>query len=235
MATGSRTFGANLGEIFISGVRGYLTNAVPLTLAGAGTLAVYTVFRMPAQRALDAGNVTQSMGIDLVGMWLASIVAYGWYAYALATYDGRRLAFQEVVVGLGSSLRAQAVASFWFWAGVVLGLYYLAGIPSLFVVMFYAFYGFVIADGRESNGLKALGHSVKLGEGRRVGLGAVAIVLLLFTLLGAFPLGFGVSTATTVLSIMGLVVTSSITMVSGAGLYRLFQGGIAGGHRSKEN
>lgn len=221
MTTHPKTFGASVGEIFASGIRGYLANALPLTLAGIATLGVYTVFRIPAQRAFEAQDIYQSLAIDLVGLFLASIVAMGWYAYALAAFDGRKLTFSSIIENFGARFMAQAVASFWFWAAILLGLRYLLGIPSLLAVVFYAFYGYVIADGKAKGGLAALGYSAKLGDGKRIGLAALAIVLLLFMLLGAFPLGFGTSTAMRLLAVLGLVVTSSIILVAGAGIYRL--------------
>lgn len=234
MTANDKTFGASLGEVFASGVRGYTRNVIPLTVSGAATLGVYAIFRIPAQQAFESGDVVRSLAIDLVGLLLASIVALPWYAAALAAVDGKSFTLATIFESV-TGLYAQAVASFWFWAAILLGLRYLLAIPAMLAVVFYAFYGFAVADGAATGGLKALGYSARLGEGRRVGIAAVAIVLLLFTLLGAFPVGFGVSTLTVVLAVCGLVVTCSITLVAGAAIYRLLQEQTTSKTRTKEN
>lgn len=224
MTSQDTTFGASFGSIFFSGVRGYLKNVVPLSLAAGLTLGVYLAFRFPAQDAFVDGNLVRSILLDLVGLVLGSILAYPWYCFALAAADG-------TPVDLAAPFRqpkrflAQAVASFWFWAAVLLGLRYLFGIPSILAALFYAFYGFAIADGAEESGLKALGYSVRVGEGKRIGLFALAGVFLIFNLFGAIAVGYEVTTLTIALAILGLVITTNVTMVAGARVYRLLQTG----------
>ncbi len=224
MTAKNATFGVSFGEIFFSGVRGYFAHLAPLSAAGALTLGTYLVFRLQAQAALDADNLLRSILLDLAGLVVASIVAYPWYCYALDAQAGG-----PVDVGFPwrtfGRLRYQAVASLWFWAGVLLGLRYLLGLPAIVVVIFYAFYGFVVADGAADGGLMALGTSVRISEGRRIGLFAVAGVFFVFNLFGAIALGVTVNALTVALAIAGLVVTTNITMVSGARLYRLLQTG----------
>lgn len=221
------TFGASLGSIFVDGVKGYLANIGPLTLAALLTLGTYLLFRFPAQAAYTDDQIAKSLVLDLVGLLLGSIVAYPWYTYALAAVDGQPIQLTAPLRDLGK-LSAQGVASFWFWAGVLLGIRYLLGIPAILAVVFYAFYGFAIADGVAPTGLRALGYSVRLGEGKRVGLFALALLFIVFNLLGAIAVGYDVSPLTIGLAIAGLTITTSITMVSGARIYRLLQAGQAG-------
>lgn len=220
MTTRTPTFGMSVGSIFGAGVKGYVANLVPISLAAAATIATYLAFRLPAQAAAEGGRLLVSLALDLVGLVVAAVVAYPWYTYALAAADGRPI---DPVAPFRTSERfsAQAVASFWFWAGVLLGLRYLYGIPSLLALVFYAFYGFVIADGSTASGLKALGHSVILGHGRRVGLFAIGALFMAFNLFGAIAIGFDVNPLTIGLAFAGFVATSSITMVSGAAIYRM--------------
>lgn len=225
MTTQDPTFGASFATIFMNGVRGYLKNIPALTVASAATLGTYLAFRLPAQRAFERDDVVASLGLDMLGLLLASIVAYPWYSYALDAFDGERVDIARPFRDLGRFF-AQFVASFWFWAGVLLGLRYLLGLPSIVVVIFYAFYGFVIADGESDSGLRALGTSVRLGEGKRIGLMALGAVFLIFNLFGAIAVGFEVSALTIVLAIVGLTITTSITMVAGAGVYRLLLRGL---------
>lgn len=114
---------------------------------------------------------------------------------------------------------AQLVCAIFFWAAFMLGLRYLAGIPSILAALFYGFYGYVVADRAAKGGLRALGTSVRLGTKRRVALFAILALLAIFNLLAAIPLGYGVSTLTVVLTLALLTVTASITLVGGACLY----------------
>ena len=220
--SGDPTLGASFASIFITGVRGYFRNIVPLSLAAGLTLGLYLVFRFPAQDAFVDGNVLQSLGLDLIGLMLGSIFAYPWYCYALSAADGNRADLLQPLRNL-KGFSSQIVASFWFWAAVMLGLRYLFGIPSILAVLFYAFYGFAIADGVADGGLKALGYSVRVGDGKRIGLFALAGVFLIFNMFGAIAVGYEVSTLTIALAVVGLSITTSITMVAGGRVYRLLQ------------
>lgn len=221
MTTRDSTFGIRLASIFTLGARGYVRNIVPLSSAGLVTMLVYLAFRVPAQGAADDGRVLVSLALDLVGLVFSGVVAYPWYSYALSAAAG-----DPIVVGAPfknyDRFSTQAVASIWFWAGVLLGLRYLFGLPALLALAFYAFYGYVVADGYTDSGLKALGRSAALGEGRRIGLVAIGGLLLIFNLFGAIAVGFGVNPLTITLALMGLLITTNITLVGGAVIYRRF-------------
>ncbi|NNE96103.1 MAG: hypothetical protein HKN24_08765 [Acidimicrobiales bacterium] len=212
------TFGVSLGEIARRGVGGFAKQPIPLLGAAAVTLGVYGLFRWPAQQLFDDDRVYQSVAVDLVGLVVAGTVAHPWYAYAL---DAARGDAVDVRGPLRSSrlYRTQLVSSFWFWAGVLLGLRYLAGLPSIVVMLFYAFHGYVIADRKLKSGMMALGTSVRLGQGRRIGLFALGGLLIVFNLFGAISLGFDVNPLTIALAIVGLAITTSITLVCGAVVY----------------
>ena len=95
------------------------------------------------------------------------------------------------------------------------------GLPSILALIFYALLR--LCRGRGSGcSLRALGVSARLGEGRRVGLFAVALIFLVFNLAGAIALGFLVTPLTVALAFVGVLVTSNITLVAGARLYRTF-------------
>ena len=220
-----RTFGIGLGDVFRAGIGGYFRQPAPLSLAGAVTLATYLLFRIQAQHAYDAAALGRSILLDLAGLVLASLAALSWYAGALAADRGLKVDL-SAPFHHRRRFTAQAVASFWFWAAVLFGLRYLYGIPSLLALTFYAFYGYVVTEG-ESKGLRALGQSVRLGQGRRVGLFAVGLIFLVFNLLGALPLGYAVNPFTTVLASLGILVTTNITIVAGARIYRTLTGEVS--------
>lgn len=226
-------FPVRVGEMFKEAFAGYFRNIVPLTAAGLVTLATfYVVVALPA-RAIDPPTSLVDYVVEMLVLILAltvvGAVAYPWYSYALdaARAGGVRLGrpFQEMELFM-----TQAVASLWFWAGVGLGLRYLFGIPAIFVGLLYCFHGFFIADRKTDSGLKALGLSVRLTEGRRVALLGLGTLLGMLTLLGALPLGIPdeagepiVSPLTVSLSVVGLAITTSITLVAGAVLYLKLQ------------
>ncbi len=226
-----KPFGINPREIFASGVSGYFRNLVPLTLGALATLGVYGAFRLPAQGLLDDDRVWAGFAVELVGLLIAATIAYPWYSWALAAADGEkadlRAPFQRLDL-----FGQQAIASVFFWAGVLLGVRYrIFGLPLLLIliVLLYSFYGYVIADGASKKGMLALGTSVRLTEGRRFGLFALASIFAIFNLFGA---SFGAAlgnfgseelefTAGTIAgAVVGLSVTTSITLVGGAAIYR---------------
>lgn len=235
---GPTPFGVGVGELFAAGFSGWRRNVIPLTLAGVVTLLVFLVFRVPASQVADAGSLTGSIALDLAGLVAAGSAAYVWYCYALDADRGVRVRLSRPFARPRGFL-AQAVASFWFWAGFLFGLRFLYGIPSLLVTVLYGFGGFVIADGTE-RGLAALGRSVQLSQGRRIGTFAMMVLFGLFALLGAIPLsagrdldaaedgtgflGAGFNPFAVAAGLVGLTITTSIVMVMGARLYRTFAG-----------
>lgn len=214
------TFGISIASIFRTAIVGFFKNPGPLFAAAMATLATYAAFRIPAQAALNDDLLVRSIALDLVGLVLAGVVAFPWYSYSLDVVDGKPIDTRKPLESFWW-IRPQLVASIFFWAGVLLGFRYLFGLLSIVVVVLYAFAGFVLADGKQRSGLKALGTSVLIGEGKRIGLVAIAALFMLFNMFGAISLGFGTVNAMTIgLAIIGLAVTTSITMVGGAVVYR---------------
>ncbi len=214
----SEQFPLRISALFRSGISGYVKNLVPLTAAAAVTIAVFGIFRFWAQIAIDDGKTLQSIALDLAGLVLAGTVSLPWFAYALDAARGKPIDLAAPWRS-GGQFAAQLVCAIFFWAAFLLGLRYLAGIPSIFAALFYGFYGYVVADRAAKGGLRALGTSVRLGTKRRVALFAILALFAIFNLLAAIPLGYGVSALTVVLTLALLTVTASITLVGGACLY----------------
>ena len=205
------------GEMFRRGVEGFQRNPVALLLAGLLSIAGYAVFGIPAQQMLDDGDRVPALILNIVGLVLGGTLAHPWYVVALASDRGEK-ADLAAALRSGDRFFAQLVGSFWFWAAFILGIQYLAGIPSIVVLIFYSFYGFIVADLRYG-GMRALGTSVRLGEGRRIGIFAIAAMYGVFNFAAFLPLGYAVNVGTIVLSAAVALVTTSITMVAGAALY----------------
>ncbi len=214
----TEAFPLRISAMFREGWAGYRRNIGPLTVGALATVAVYGVFRLLAQQALNDGQEIASVVLDLVGLVLAGTVAAPWYSYAL---DAARSRPTDLGAPWrdGALLSAQFVCSFWFWAAFMLGLRYLFGIPSILAVLFYGLHGYVVADRVAKGGLRALGTSVRLGHKRRVALFAILALCIVFNLMAALPLSYGASPLPIAVSVAAFTVTASITLVSGACLY----------------
>ncbi len=224
--TEPKSFGVELLPTFANSWKVWWANVIPLSIGALVTLAVYAVFRIPAQQLFEDGEVYVSILIDLIGLIIAGSLAVPWYTFALKAARGQKIDVRAAFDG--RLMGYQAAASFWFWAGVLLGFRYLLGLPSLFVVLLYAFHGYVVADDRSKNtrgGLRALGTSVRLTEGKRVGLFGIMALLVIFNMFGAITLGFeqGVTPLTMAGALVGLTITTSVTLVFGAFLYDAFR------------
>ena len=211
-------FPISIVAMFRRGWSGYTSNIGPLTVGAVATFAVYGVFRILAQQALDDGQQIASIALDLVGLMLAGTVALPWYVYALAAARSNPIELAAAWRD-GSRFSAQFVCAFWFWAAFMLGLRYLFGVPSILALLFYGFHGYVVADRVAKGGLRALGTSVRLGHKRRVALFAILALFIVFNLAAAIPLSYGVTPVTYAASAVCFTVTGSVTLVSGARLY----------------
>lgn len=213
--TASKKFPIGIGEAFGAGWDGYKAHFVAISLAAAPTWIV-----LVAAQIIGTGveNPWTSFFVQLLGVVLASTVALPWYRAALAAVDGTELSLR---VGSTDVPRFRVLfgSSIYFWAAILLGLRYLNGIPALLVLVFYAFYGFVVAD-TERGVLMSLSYSVFLGQGRRIGVFAIGMMLIMINFLAFLPIGTGITPATQGLTLVLLVISTSFSMVCGAAVYR---------------
>lgn len=218
------SFGIHLPEMFFGSVEAYFKSVFPITLAGVATTGALAGALLAFPQILDGDLGYKDMAIYLLAMTVVGTVALPWYFYALALADKRKISWQEPFVQPGR-FYAQAVCSFWLWAAFLLGLRYLLGIPSIVAVVFYAFHGFLLADGAVDKGLAALGMSVRLGQGRRLGLAVIAGLLVFFSLLGASSMGMNEWSLPVRVSaaILGSAVTGSISMIAWAKIYLVLE------------
>ncbi|NNF53531.1 MAG: hypothetical protein HKN03_03710 [Acidimicrobiales bacterium] len=218
------------GTLFKEGVQGYFGNIVPLTAAALVTLTVfYLIVALPASQLNDNSKWVRGFAFA-GGLILTGTTAYPWYSYALDAGDGIRVRWKRPFEKPELFVQ-QAVSSFWFWAAVALGFQYLFATPAIFVVILYAFHGYLIADRRSTSGMKALGTSVRLGEGSRIILFGLFALFGFFSLLGAIPLGIQgddgeplINVFTVSLAVVGLALTTSVTLVAGGRIYRILLG-----------
>lgn len=209
------TFPIGIGEAFGAGWDGYKSNALGITLAGAVPLSILFLARLVAA---GIANPWTSFFTELALVVVASSLALPWYRAALAAIDGEKFSFREQLQNF-DRFKVLIGGSIYFWAAILLGFRYWSGLPSLLVLVLYAFYGFVVADS-ERGVIMSLSYSVFVGQGRRIGIFAIITLLLMFNFLAFLPIGLGVTVATPFLVFVLLAITTSFSMVCGAAVYR---------------
>jgi hypothetical protein len=220
----NKSFGMDLGDMFFGSIGGYFKSILPITLAGVLTICTLVVCLLSVQEILDGQQGYRATAVYVVAMTIVGTSALPWYFYALAIADGQKIPwtkpFQKPKLFV-----AQAVCSFWFWAAITLGFRYLLGIPAILALVFYCFHGYLIADGATESGLNALGTSVRLGQGRRLGLAAIGGLFLIFNMFGIVSMGYEDAplALTGPIAVLGLSVTGSITLIAGAKIYQLVE------------
>ena len=197
------------------GIDNYRRSALPATGMALAVLALYGAARVTAQGFVDSDDLLIAFAIDFAGLVAASILALPWFRLALSVERGEDDGMPSPE---GLQWGSMAVATLFFWGGFLLGIRYMVGIPSVFVLIWYGLFGFAVASGI-APGLKALGTSVRLGQGRRWTVALLAFVLGFLNFLGLLPIGAGVNPGTVVATIVLLAVTTNISMGAGAHLY----------------
>ncbi len=221
-------FGIGMGEMLTVGWKGYRANFVSVTIPAIVTFATFWLSFILA-RSVD--GVWQQTFVLLGGLVVTSAVSLPWYRAALNAHDGVDARLPSLFKDPGR-IGTMMFASVFVWAGIQFGLRYLRGIPSVFVIIMYGFYGFIITEEPEVGGMKALGQSVLLGQGKKMGIAVVAAVLLLLNLASALPVGLilsvlpgsGTGPVGQGLAVTFLIFTTSWSMVCGAAVYRMLQG-----------
>lgn len=220
-------FPLGIGTMMRQGLEGLRREPVALTVGGVLPIVVMVPFAALAGVAFDDDRVAAGVAFSIVAVVIGGMFSFPQCHYALRTARGEAV---DLVEPFREWIRfvPMLVGSFWFWAGFLLAfqmgpqLLALAG-PA--IVMGYAFFGFVIDDRYDMGGLKALGTSVRIGDGRRFALlaivclyAAVGFVVYLLGFTAAVSAGLTGAPAT----IAGAVVVVpfiAFALVSWAGLY----------------
>ena len=214
-----KPFPIPISAMFQRGLRGYVANVVPLTLAALATFGVLAVSVIPVWGEEDQFRY---LAATTIGLILATAAALPWFSYALNAARNEPIDIAAPFRD-GTRFVDQLVCAFWFWAAYFLGFQYLRTLwgPVLFflVVVLYAFFGFVVADRKVQGPLRALGTSVRLSEKRRFAVFAIWVLFFIFNFVAALPIGWGVNPATVVITVITLAMSTSITMVAWACLY----------------
>ncbi|NND03564.1 MAG: hypothetical protein HKN91_12335 [Acidimicrobiia bacterium] len=211
-------------RILLRGVDNYKNAFVPASGMAILVLALYGTARVAAQSSVSSNDLGVAFAIDAIGLVVATVVALPWFRLALRT-EWRIEADAQADLS-EVKWRSMVVSALFFWGGMlvllrygnVLGVPALVLIPVILMLVWYGLFGFAAAAGI-APGLKALGTSVRLGQGRRGTVAAVAISLALLNLLGLSPIGSGVNPATIAATILLLTVTTNVSMGAGAHLF----------------
>ena len=114
-----KPFPLPIPAMFRRGLRGYVANVVPLTLAAIATFVVYGAFAIPALRAANDDNTVRFLALNITGLVLASTAALPWFSYALNAARNEPI---DIAAPFRDGVRFvdQLVASFWFWGAFIL-------------------------------------------------------------------------------------------------------------------
>jgi uncharacterized membrane protein len=136
---------------------------------------------------------------------LASIIAMGWITISLEVVDGRTVEVSDVwkhIDKLGPYILAAVLFGVMFTIGLVLLI-----IPGILVAVTFAFYGFCILD-RNLGAIEGLKRSAEITRGYRGQLFLFGLALIGLNLLGLLLL------------IIGVLVTSGISLIAAGYVYR---------------
>lgn len=219
-------FPLGIGTMMRNGLEGLRRE--PIAMLVGALLPVFGTMPLlvPAALAFDDDRAGAGITFTMAALVLGGALAYPWCHYALraARAEPIELAepFREWV-----RFMPMLVASFWFWAGMLLAFQFriLGGLPAVAITMAYAFFGFVVDERHDQGGLKALGTSVRIGDGRRFALLALVCLysvvgFLVFLLAASAAVGVGLSGAIATMIVAVLMMPFiAFALVAWASLY----------------
>lgn len=192
----------SIGEALSAGWRRFWPNILPMAVFA---LIVWAVNFLVQALQRDAGAAGRFL-FSLIGFVIGQLVAIGWIKIALDISDGRSLNAQAIADRFRLVL-PYLVAAVLYALMVGIGLILLI-VPGIILAIVFAFYGFVIVDTGTTDPIGALRRSAQLTRGHRGRLFLLGLVLLGINLLGLLLL------------IVGVLITSGISLLAIAYVYR---------------
>ena len=152
-------FPLGIGAMMRLGFEGLRCEPVAMLVGRPPVLGTMPLL-VPAAMAFDDDRVSAGVTFTMTALVLGGALAYPWCHYALR-------AAREEPLELAEPFREwirffpMLVASFWFWAGMLLAFQFRILLP--WRSRWPTFFGFVVDERHDQGGLKALGTSVTSG------------------------------------------------------------------------
>lgn len=197
----------DIGEAFRAGWRGFVANIGPLIVVA---LAVWVVTAVVNWLATDTSGVVRFI-MGWVSFFVSQLVALVWISLGLAIVDGREIT-TDTVLPSGGTFVSYLIASLLFSLMLGVGLILLV-IPGLIVAVVFGLYGWALVD-KNLDPLEALRHSSRITRGRRG-----QVFLFVLAAIGLNLLGL-------VLLLVGVLVTSAVTLIAAGNAYRQLDGSL---------
>lgn len=195
----------DIGEAFRAGWRGFVANIGPLIVVA---LAIWVVTGVVNWLGTDTSGVLQFI-MGWVSFFVSQLIAVVWISLGLAIVDGREIA-TDMLLPSGRTFLSYILASLLFSLMLAVGLVLLV-IPGLIVAVVFGLYGWALID-KNLDPLEALRHSSRITRGRR---GQVFLFVLA---------AIGLNLVGLVLLLVGVLVTSAVTLIAAGHAYRQLDG-----------
>jgi hypothetical protein len=205
--THSPTSSLDIAGAFRAGWRGFVGNIVPLIVVA---LVVWVVTGAVNLWGNQTAGVAQFLW-GVVSFFLGQIVAIVWISLALAVIDGREIT-SDTLLPSGGTLISYVVASLLFSLMVGIGLVLLV-IPGLIVAVVFGLYGWALVD-KALDPIEALRHSSRITSGNRWQVFAFIVAAIVLNIFGVLLL------------VVGVLVTSAVTLIAAAHVYRQLDGSL---------
>jgi uncharacterized membrane protein len=197
----------DIGEAFRTGWRGFVANIGPLIVVALVVWVVTGAINLLTRQSSGVGQFLLSM----LSFFVGQVVAIVWIKLALSILDGREFTADSLLPG-GATLVSYIVASLLFAVMLTVGLVLLV-IPGIIVAVVFGLYGWALID-KALDPIEALRHSSRITSGHRWEVFAFAVVAILLNIVGLVAL------------IIGVLVTSAVTLIAAAHVYRQLDGSL---------
>jgi uncharacterized membrane protein len=197
----------DIAEAFRAGWRGFVANIAPLLIVALVVWVVTAVFNV---RANQSPAVVQFV-LGVVSFFVGQVVAIVWISLALAIVDGREIT-TDTLLPSGATLVSYIIASLLFSLMFAIGLVLLV-VPGIMVAVALGLYGWALVD-KGLDPIEALRHSSRITSGNRWSVFVFLLAALALNIVGVLLL------------VVGVLVTSAVTLIAGAHLYRQLDGSL---------
>ena len=192
----------DIGEAVSAGWQRFWPNILPMAVFALVVWAVNGLFQL-LQRDSNAGG---RFVLSLISFVLGQLIAIGWIKIALDITDGRPINAQAVIDKFRLVV-PYLIAALLYALMVGVGLILLI-VPGVVAAIVFAFYGFHIVDTGSTDPIGALRRSAEITRGHRWQLFLFGLLLIGLNLLGILLL------------IVGVLITSGISLLAIAHVYR---------------